>query len=775
MSEAWRTVRVFISSTFRDMQAERDHLVRFVFPRLRETLLKRRIHLVDVDLRWGVTADQDAFDLCMDEIDRCHPRFICMLGGRYGWVPAPKTIRQNAFERVLSGDSSAGSLPADEISVLREMYTLNATDGAYRLREKPQGEELDNWSNKCDAVVQILQRAKLSEAQFSITASEIHYGALDKLSQPIFRYFYFRNPAVTNSIPDQYAADYREPSGSFAETALAELKEKIKSLQGQVIQTGVSISSAAELVEPGQVIESPLPVFEYPCRWDDDSGRIVDLHEFGERVYAQVMESIDAEFGFVTGDALDEFAEENAAMEAFVETRVERYVVGSRKDIFDQLFHHARGQEVGNGFLIVVGEPGSGKSAMLGKFYRDYTEHAEAKSDLVIPHFVGASAASTNARQVLRRLSYELATRAGITDEIPDDFDKLRDTFASLLERVAANRHVVILIDAINQMDAAHNAHLMRWLPDTLPANARIIMTTLPGSALDALRARREPPIEIALRALNESDATAIVEEFLSRYRKSFDAQQRSALLSKSGSRTPLYLLTALEELRTLGTYEEISDRIKDLPEETRPLFTWILERLEKDDGFRDRQGKRVGAEIVNRYCAYLGVARSGMAQSELVELIAPASDDREADAEGNVAALQRLLRPYLMQRGELLDFFHGQLREAVEEKYLATEEQRVAANKTVAEYFRQKTDPAGDQTWTGDYPRGLSELPYHQTEGQMWDDVYKILTDLGFLEAKCTYVAVSTSGAGPDARKIYGGVYELQEDYRRAIEKIPE
>jgi len=49
----WKTVRVFISSTFRDMQAERDHLVRFVFPRLREQLLPRRIHLVDVDLRWG--------------------------------------------------------------------------------------------------------------------------------------------------------------------------------------------------------------------------------------------------------------------------------------------------------------------------------------------------------------------------------------------------------------------------------------------------------------------------------------------------------------------------------------------------------------------------------------------------------------------------------------------------------------------------------------------------------------------------------------------------
>jgi hypothetical protein len=36
MPQSWRTVRVFISSTFRDMQAERDHLVCVVFPRLRE-------------------------------------------------------------------------------------------------------------------------------------------------------------------------------------------------------------------------------------------------------------------------------------------------------------------------------------------------------------------------------------------------------------------------------------------------------------------------------------------------------------------------------------------------------------------------------------------------------------------------------------------------------------------------------------------------------------------------------------------------------------------
>jgi len=36
MTATWKTVRVFIFSTLRDMRAERDHLVRVAFPELRE-------------------------------------------------------------------------------------------------------------------------------------------------------------------------------------------------------------------------------------------------------------------------------------------------------------------------------------------------------------------------------------------------------------------------------------------------------------------------------------------------------------------------------------------------------------------------------------------------------------------------------------------------------------------------------------------------------------------------------------------------------------------
>src|SRR5712691_9975311 len=91
MPGIWKTVRIFISSTFRDMHAERDHLVKVVFPALRERLENHRLYLIDIDLRWGVTRAQVENDqvlaLCLQQIDECLPFFIGILGERYGWVP----------------------------------------------------------------------------------------------------------------------------------------------------------------------------------------------------------------------------------------------------------------------------------------------------------------------------------------------------------------------------------------------------------------------------------------------------------------------------------------------------------------------------------------------------------------------------------------------------------------------------------------------------------------------------------------------------------------
>jgi hypothetical protein len=100
MSGPWRTAKVFISSTFRDMHTERDHLVKVVFPELRERLLPYRVYLDDIDLRWGITEEESrkdrVLDLCLQQIDECRPFFIGILGERYGWVPATLLSREAA-------------------------------------------------------------------------------------------------------------------------------------------------------------------------------------------------------------------------------------------------------------------------------------------------------------------------------------------------------------------------------------------------------------------------------------------------------------------------------------------------------------------------------------------------------------------------------------------------------------------------------------------------------------------------------------------------------
>ena len=110
MPTATRTFRVFVSSTFEDLKAERDALQRHVFPRLRKLCEANNARFQAIDLRWGVrdeaALDQQTLEICLREIERCQqtgikPNFIVLLGERYGWRPLPARIEAGEFERIL--------------------------------------------------------------------------------------------------------------------------------------------------------------------------------------------------------------------------------------------------------------------------------------------------------------------------------------------------------------------------------------------------------------------------------------------------------------------------------------------------------------------------------------------------------------------------------------------------------------------------------------------------------------------------------------------------
>ena len=98
---------IFISSTFRDMHAERDLVQERVLPALRAEARKYGDNVEAIDLRWGVdtsTLETDegsakVLKVCLDEIDRSHPYMLIFLGERYGWIPGGKLIEKAVKSR----------------------------------------------------------------------------------------------------------------------------------------------------------------------------------------------------------------------------------------------------------------------------------------------------------------------------------------------------------------------------------------------------------------------------------------------------------------------------------------------------------------------------------------------------------------------------------------------------------------------------------------------------------------------------------------------------
>lgn len=130
-----REIRVFISSTFSDMQAERDALIR-TFNMLAKEAAKRGVTLSVVDLRWGVTPEESAhgevLDICLKEIEKSKPFFIGLLGDNYGSAPsielAGNTYLNQQYPWLASDIQNGLSYTEIEIqsAVLRNPERLNA-------------------------------------------------------------------------------------------------------------------------------------------------------------------------------------------------------------------------------------------------------------------------------------------------------------------------------------------------------------------------------------------------------------------------------------------------------------------------------------------------------------------------------------------------------------------------------------------------------------------------------------------------------------------------
>lgn len=158
MGTNWRTYSVFISSTFADMQSERDYLRTQVFPQINDELKKYCIKLRPIDLRWGIntletneeSVEEKVLRICLEEINRSKPFFLGLLGNRYGYIPPKDSIREIGSEyqdlSITAIEISYGLLRRNDISgclfLERDSSCYNGMD-EHTIRQFDESQETD--------------------------------------------------------------------------------------------------------------------------------------------------------------------------------------------------------------------------------------------------------------------------------------------------------------------------------------------------------------------------------------------------------------------------------------------------------------------------------------------------------------------------------------------------------------------------------------------------------------------------------------------------------
>src|SRR5215472_17034898 len=132
--------------------------------------------------------------------------------------------------------------------------------------------------------------------------------------------------------------------------------------------------------------------------------------------------------------------------------------------------------------------------------------------------------------------------------EIPDKPDALRLTFANALYMAASKGRVVLILDALNQLEDRDQAPDLVWLPPVLPRDVRLIVSTLPGRALEDLKKRGWPNLQI--EPLNGEERTQLIVDFLAHYTDALSPDRVELIGHAAQSSNPLYLRALLDELR---------------------------------------------------------------------------------------------------------------------------------------------------------------------------------------------------------------------------------
>ncbi len=392
--------------------------------------------------------------------------------------------------------------------------------------------------------------------------------------------------------------------------------------------------------------------------------------------------------------------------------------------------------------VLVTGPSGIGASALVTHWAREWAPgHPDAR---VVVHHVEADSEAADHRAMVRRVVAELATTSSetVAADTTDDPAALRSMLRQSFN--TSNGRVVIVLDGVDRLDDVDGAPDLRWMPEEIPANIRIIATA--SGPRPRLQFEHRAWGVVDLPPLDPDERRAVAIRFLAGYAKGLDTDHLDALASAESTGNPRFLRVVLDELRQHGDHFTLGAVIADLcgSASIDDLLEKVLERYEADFE-RDRPG------LTSAVFTSLWAARRGLAEAELLAMMGGGDDAPLPQA--TWAPLHLAAEGGLVTRGGLLGLAHADLVKAVEDRYLPDETSRRAAHAALAAYFAKR--PLGD--------RVVDELGWQQADAEQFDDLRRTLSDLDFAEYAYTRSAA-------DVRRLWARLEAGAPSGRTAI-----